>query len=73
MQTIETTATVAEDGTITARGPDTLPVGTHRVVILLDERTSRPRLRDMAAFRARLGVPPYPGNTVVEMREEERC
>lgn len=26
---------------------------------------------NMAAFRERLGVPAHPGNTIVEMREEE--
>ena len=27
---------------------------------------------DLAAFRESLGAPTHPGNTVVEMREEER-
>lgn len=27
---------------------------------------------DMAPFREALGAPPYPGNTILEMREDER-
>ena len=67
---------MTEDGTITARGPRTLPPGEHRVVIVVEETpTSTPpgrRFGNMAAFRESLDVPTYSGNTVVEMREEER-
>lgn len=77
MQSIETIATVAEDGTIMARGPRSLPVGEHWAVIVLEEAPATPRssrrLGDMAGFRERLGVPTYRGNTVVEMRDEKRC
>jgi hypothetical protein len=75
MLTIETVATVTEEGTITAKVPGHLPKGEHRVVIVVDEaplRKTSARFPDMAAFRESLGAPRYPGNTVVEMREDER-
>jgi hypothetical protein len=81
MVTIETIATVTEDGTITARAPAAVPRGRHRAVIVLEdtplekeavEAESRRGFPDMASFRKSLGVPTYPGNTIVEMREEER-
>ena len=76
MQTTETVATIDEDGTLTATTPE-LPRGRHRVVIALAEQppeVARKRLRwpDMAAFRKQLGLSPRPGNTVIEMREDER-
>jgi hypothetical protein len=75
MLTIETVATVTEEGTITAKIPGYLPRGEHRVVIVVDEtplRETSSRFPDMSAFRESLGASPYPGNTVLEMREEER-
>jgi hypothetical protein len=75
MLTIETVATVTEEGTITAKVPGHLPQGEHRVVIVVDEaplRETVSRFPDMSAFRKSLGAPRYPGNTVVEMREDER-
>ncbi len=75
MLTIETVATVTEEGTITAKVPGHLPQGEHRVIIVVDEaplRESVARFPDMSAFRESLGAPRYPGNTVVEMREETR-
>lgn len=76
MLTIETVATISEDGTITAKGPSNLPKGEHRVVIVVDEAGSEAlppkRFPDLSAFRASLGAPTYPGNTILEMREEER-
>lgn len=76
MRTIETIATVSENGLITARGPQSLPSGQHRAVIVLDELPPahhKPRrFPDMTSFRASLGVAPHPGNSVVEMREDER-
>lgn len=77
--TIETIVTVTEDGTITARAPGALSRGRHRAVLVLDEtafddESLRPRrgFPDMAAFRESLGVSPSAGNTILEMREEER-
>jgi hypothetical protein len=75
MLTIETVATVTEEGTITAKVPGFVPQGEHRVVIVVDEaplRKTSARFPDMSAFRESLGVPRYPGNTIVEMREDER-
>jgi len=81
MVTIETIATVMEDGTITARAPGAVPRGRHRAVIVLedvpvDKETAREEGRrgfpDMAPFRESLGFSPYPGNTILEMREDER-
>jgi hypothetical protein len=79
MVTIETIATVMDDGTITARAPESVPRGRHRAVIVLEdvpvENTAREDRRgfpDMALFRESLGVSPYPGNTILEMREDER-
>jgi hypothetical protein len=76
MLTIETIATVTEEGTITAKAPGYLPRGEHRVVIVVDESplhepVSR-RFPNMAAFRESLELAPYAGNTVLEMREDER-
>jgi hypothetical protein len=74
MLTIETVATVTEEGTITAKVPGHLPQGEHRVVIVMDEAPLRSsgRFPDMSAFREGLGAPRHPGNTVVEMREGDR-
>lgn len=75
MVTIETVATVTEEGTITAKIPGHLPRGEHRVVIVVDEsplQRAPLQFPNLASFRERLGAPRYPGNTVVEMREDER-
>ena len=37
MRTIETTATVAEDGTLSVRVPPDIQPGEHRVVVVIDE------------------------------------
>jgi hypothetical protein len=75
MVTIETVATVTEEGTMTAKVPGYFSQGEHRVVIVVDESPlQRPpsRFPNMASFRESLGASTYPGNTIVEMREEER-
>lgn len=81
MVTIETIATVLDDGTITARAPGSVPRGKHRAVIVLEDvpferetatREGRRGFPDMTSFRESLGASPYPGNTILEMREEER-
>jgi hypothetical protein len=77
MLTIETIATVDESGTLKAKAPATLAKGQHRVVIVVedapasDEPLPREGFPDLASFRERLG-PAYPGDTIVEMRQEER-
>ena len=77
MLTIETVADIDEDGTLTARAPASAPRGRRRVVIVIDEAgaqnaTVRRKLPDLAGFRASLGGRPYPGNSVVDLRDEER-
>jgi len=79
MLTIETVAEIEEDGTLTARAPASAPRGRRRVVIVIDDGEAgaqviapRRKLPDLAEFRASLGGKPYPGNSVVDMREEER-
>jgi hypothetical protein len=74
MLTLETVAEITEDGTLTARAPKA-PTGRQRVVIVIDDalaRISKRRLPDLAEFRSRLGAKAYPGNSVVDMRAEER-
>ncbi len=41
MQTIETTATVGQDGILTARVPPEVPPGRHRVVLVIEEATAQ--------------------------------
>ena len=80
MVTIKTIATVTEDGTITVKAPGFVSRGQHRAVLVLEESRleeeapveNRQGFLDLASFRKELGVPVHPGNTVVEMREEER-
>jgi hypothetical protein len=75
MVTIQTVATITEDGTMTARVPGHVPTGEHRVVIVVAElplRRAPSRFPNMAAFRESLGAAIRPGNTIVEMREDER-
>ncbi len=77
MLTLETIAEIQEDGTLSARAPASVPKGARRVVIVIDDaepadRRPRRRLPDLASFRASLGCRPYPGNSVVDMRDEER-
>ncbi len=43
MRTIETTATVAPDGTLTVQVPPDVPPGQHRVVLVIDEQPAQQR------------------------------
>ncbi len=77
MLTLETTADIQDDGTLKVRVPEPAPKGPRRVVIVIDdseEKGSSPRRRlpDLSEFRAELSGQPYPGNSVVDMRDEER-
>jgi hypothetical protein len=78
MVTIETIATVTEDGMITAKASGAVPRGRHRAVIVLEDTPLDKKLEnrrgfpDMAAFRESLEAPTYPGNTILEMRQDER-
>jgi hypothetical protein len=80
MVTIETIATVTEDGTITAKAPGIAPRGRHRAVIVLEDvpfekdalkEGSRRGFPNLASFRESLEIATYPGNTILEMRERE--
>ena len=42
MQAIETTATVAEDGTVTIDQPVDAAPGRHRIVLVIDEQVAAP-------------------------------
>jgi hypothetical protein len=63
MVTIETIATVSQDGTITAKAPASVPQGKHRAVIVLEDallEVSPPGERrrgfpDLSSFREKLG------------------
>ena len=77
MVTIETLAEIEEDGTLKAQTPASTPRGKRRVVIVIgdtktSEKTQKRRLPDVSDFRAQLDCLPYPGNSVVDMRDEER-
>jgi hypothetical protein len=79
MLTIETIADIAQDGTLTAKTPAFVPRGKRRVVIVLEDASLASTadspagaLPDLTDFRARWGGRPYPGNSVVDQREQER-
>ncbi len=77
MLTLETTADIQEDGTFRVQAPASTPRGPRRVVVVIDDSddtggAQRRRLPDLAEFRAGLSDRPYPGNSVVDMRDEER-
>jgi len=77
MTSFEALAEVAEDGTLSVRAPSSVAAGRKRVVVVVEdgaatETSRRRRLPDLAEFRAGLQGRPYPGNSVVDMRDEER-
>lgn len=77
MLTVETLADIDEDGNLTAKTPAHGVQGKRRVVIVIDDSTdplkaAPRRLPDLTDFRASLGGRPYPGNSVVDLREDER-
>lgn len=75
MLTIETVAEIGADGVLVLKAPVNAKPGKRRVRVEIDDESSateRPRLPDWASFRARLGADEYPGNTILEMRDEER-
>lgn len=78
MKTLQTYARVDEDGNLRIKAPEELREGQrHRLVVVYDETpepesSQPPKLPDMEEFRRSLGIAPYPGNSVIEGREEER-
>lgn len=77
MTSFEALAEVTEDGTLSVRAPASVPAGKKRVVVVIEdgqtaEVGARRRLPDLAEFRSRLEGRAYPGNSVIDMRDEER-
>jgi hypothetical protein len=50
MRTIETTATVAPDGTLTVRVPPDVIPGTHQIVLVIDDWSHEARESQLGAF-----------------------
>jgi hypothetical protein len=50
MRTIETTATVAPDGTLTVQVPPDVTPGTHQIVLVIDDESRETRERQLGAF-----------------------
>jgi hypothetical protein len=50
MRTIETTATVAPDGTLTVQVPPDVTPGTHHIVLVIDDRPREARESPLGAF-----------------------
>ncbi len=72
MQTIETTATVMPDGTLTVSVPPTIAPGVHRVVVVIDETTAAPVARGEVIELRPLSLPGWP-NDATFRREELYC
>ncbi len=76
MLTIEAVATLSDDGILTVKLPRPVPVGRHRVVVIIDDENVSAihgGLPSLAAFRSSLGASSYPGNGVLEGRDGERA
>ncbi|MSS69911.1 MAG: hypothetical protein EXS64_00325 [Candidatus Latescibacteria bacterium] len=52
MRTVETTATVMADGTLTAQVPPDIPPGEHQVVLVIDEKSLTKKERLSLKFSA---------------------
>lgn len=50
MRTIETTATISDDGTLIAHGVDGVAPGEHRIVVLIDDAPATEDLRPPLSF-----------------------
>jgi hypothetical protein len=68
LRTIETIATVMPDGTIVAPAPAGLTPGEHRVVIVVEERTTTQPDRSLADFPV-IDVGPWPDH--LSLRRED--
>jgi hypothetical protein len=76
MRTIETQATITEEGTLIVPVPRDLAPGTHRIVLVIDEAVSIPAsVKDpevlLAQVRARLAAAPAT-RTLAEQLELDR-
>ena len=68
MRTIETTATITSEGRLTVEIPRDIPLGPHRVVVVIDEQPAerhRPGLLDFPVD----DLGPWPDN--LSLRREE--
>ena len=50
MRTIETTAMITAEGTLTVQVPPDIPPGPHRVVVLIDDQPGLPEARPLHDF-----------------------
>ena len=62
MRTIETTATIEADGTLTVKLPPDIEPGQHRVVLVIDEATTEPKKRATAEPFPVLDLHAFPWN-----------
>lgn len=73
MRIYDCTAEV-EGQKLVVKDPVEIPPGSHRILVMVEDRRegeTQP-FPDLADFHRRLAAPARVGNTVVEMREEER-
>ncbi len=71
MQTIETTATVLPDGTLTVSVPPTIAPGVHRVVVVIEEATAAagPEPQGEAIDLRPLSLPGWPDDATFRREE----
>jgi len=50
MRTIETTATITAEGTLTVQVPSDIPPGPHRIVVVIDDQPDMPDTRPLHDF-----------------------
>lgn len=68
MKTIETTAVVSSEGTITLRVPPDISPGEHRIVIIIEEQPTQKEKRPPLDFPV-MSVGPWPKN--LSLRRED--
>ena len=68
MRTIETTATVTNDGKMTVQVPSDIPEGEHRVVVVIEEQPIKKETQPLADFPVR-DYSPWPAN--LSLRRED--
>src|SRR5262245_59814364 len=56
MRTIETTATMTDEGTLTVQVPPDIPSGPHRVVVEIDDQPRMPEARPLHALYVPVGM-----------------
>lgn len=68
MKTIETTATVTNDGKMTVQVPPDIAQGEHRVVVVIEEQPIKKETQSLADFPVR-DYGPWPAN--LSLRRED--